>query len=104
MDAVDLYAQLNGAGALIPLGRAMTGPARPDIGAYFGSQFTNSSWGMTASGLSPGNYLLSVYPHNTSINGATAPSTVWVTVGSGLSASAGPMGGLDIFYGLHLMG
>ena len=76
VDAVDLYAQLNGAGPLIALGRALTGPARPDIGAYFGSQFTNSSWGMTASGLSPGYYLISVYPHNTSINGATAPSVV----------------------------
>jgi hypothetical protein len=81
VDRVDISAQLNGTGTPISLGSAATVPARPDIGAYFGSQFTNSSWGMTASGLSPGTYLISVYPHNTSIDGHTAPSTVWVTVG-----------------------
>jgi hypothetical protein len=81
VDRVDLSAQLNGTGTPIYLGRSATVPARPDIGAYFGSQFLNCAWGITASGLSPGTYLITVSPHNTSIDGHTAPSTVWVTVG-----------------------
>ena len=47
------------------LGQADTGYARPDIGAYYGSRFTPSGWGLTASGLSPGWHTLTFTPFST---------------------------------------
>ena len=94
VDVLHIYAYLNGTGTPVFLGAASTGGARPDIGAYFGSQFTNSGWGLTATGLSPGNYLLVVYPHDTITGNFTGASTVWVTVGGEVSASPGPSGGV----------
>jgi hypothetical protein len=47
------------------LGQADTGYARPDIGAYYGSRFTPSGWGLTASGLAPGWYTITAYPLST---------------------------------------
>ena len=55
VDAVHVHAIANGgAGAWTFLGAATYGGARPDVGAYYGSQFTNSAYGLNASGLAPG--------------------------------------------------
>jgi hypothetical protein len=47
------------------LGAATLGGARPDVGAVFGSQFTNSGFNLLASGLPVGYYHLVVYAHST---------------------------------------
>jgi hypothetical protein len=81
MDAVHIYAIANsGAGAWTFLGAATYGGARPDVAAYFGNaQFTNSGYGLTASGLAPGTYLINVYAHST-VSGQWAVSQRVVTV------------------------
>jgi hypothetical protein len=66
IDAVHVYAVANsGAGAMTFLGVAPNTGSRPDVGAYYGSQFTNSGYTMTAGGLAPGTYRLDVYVHST---------------------------------------
>jgi hypothetical protein len=66
IDAVHVYAVANsGAGALTFLGVAPNTGARPDVGAYYGTQFTNSGFTMTTGGLASGTYRLDVYAHST---------------------------------------
>lgn len=47
------------------VGRALYGRARPDIGAKFGSQFTNSGFKLAIAGLSPGPYEIVVEAYST---------------------------------------
>ncbi len=47
------------------LGFATYGGSRPDVGAYYGAQFTNSGYGFSVSGLSPGVYDLGVWALST---------------------------------------
>jgi subtilisin family serine protease len=63
--AVHVYAAPAGGGAPIFLGVASYGAARPDIGAIFGAQFTNSGYGIFVGGLSPGSYVLQVFALST---------------------------------------
>jgi hypothetical protein len=52
------------------LGVATYGIPRPDIGALFGAQFTNSGYSLTAntSGLAPGPYYIVVFSYSTVTN------------------------------------
>jgi len=80
VDVVHVYAIANGgAGASTFLGAAPYGGARPDVGQLYGSQFTNSGYGLTASGLAPGAYQINVYAHST-VSGLWPVQSVWVTV------------------------
>jgi len=47
------------------LGQATLGGARADVGAAFGSRFTNSAFAFTVSGLAAGLYDLAVYARST---------------------------------------
>jgi hypothetical protein len=79
VDIVHVHAIANGgAGAWTFLGAATFG-ARPDVGAYYGSQLTNSGYGLTASGLTPGYYQINVYAHST-VSSLWTVQSVWITV------------------------
>jgi hypothetical protein len=62
------------------LGFAGYGGSRPDVGAVYGSQFTNSAWNLIAPQLTPGQYWLSVYPHSSISGSYMNPMVVLVTV------------------------
>jgi hypothetical protein len=89
IDAVHVYAYPNpGSGqAPIFLGLASTGYPRGDVGAIFGSQFTNSGYRLTAS-LLPGPYLIAAYAHST-VSGGFDLRTASMTV------AAGPLMSID---------
>jgi hypothetical protein len=55
------------------------GGARPDVGAVFGSQFTNSGFSFSLSGLAPGTYDLGLYFHS-SVTNQFYPKFVRITV------------------------
>jgi hypothetical protein len=67
--------------APIFLGVADYGVARPDVGALFGSRFTNSGFNLFLPPLTPGPYLLVAFPFSTVTNAFIAPATVTVTIG-----------------------
>jgi hypothetical protein len=79
IDHVHVHVISNGgAGAWTYIGSASFG-ARPDVAAYYGNQFTNSGWGITASGLAPGYYQMVVYMHST-VSGQWTWQSRWITV------------------------
>lgn len=83
IDAVEAYAFPTGGGAGIFLGTATYGGSRPDIGSTFGSQFTNSGYGLTVNNLTPGaSYRLVVYARSTVSGLFSANKTVHITVSS----------------------
>ena len=49
------------------------------MGAFYGTRFTNSGYGLTASGLAPGYYQINVYAHST-VSGLWPVQTFFVTV------------------------
>jgi M6 family metalloprotease-like protein len=61
VDAVHIWAFLNGGGAGTFVGAAAYGAARPDVGAAYGPQFVNSGWSLAVRGLPPGNYTLQAH-------------------------------------------
>ncbi len=84
VDAVHVYAypaDASGAitGSPILVGGAQYGLPRPDVGAIYGSQFTNSGYQLWGSGLPPGFYSLVAYAHST-VSGAWQHSqrTFWL--------------------------
>jgi hypothetical protein len=80
VDAVHVHAISNGgAGTWTFLGAATYGGARPDVGGYYGAPFTNSGYGLTASGLAPGTYQLNVYAHST-VSGLWSVQTIFITI------------------------
>jgi hypothetical protein len=79
VDVVVVWAfPTNGAAAILA-GIANYGGARPDVGAYLGSQFTNTGFGMIAT-LPAGSYTLAICAHSTVNNSWNQPSTLGVTV------------------------
>jgi hypothetical protein len=65
IDAVHVWAQRRDAAALpVFLGAAELGAARPDVGRAFGAQFDAAGFVLTAHGLAPGDYDLTVYAWN----------------------------------------
>jgi hypothetical protein len=70
VDAVHVYAYPSDASGAITgaprfLGVAAMGGSRPDVGAIYGEQFTNSGFGLWASALPSGFYRLVVYARST---------------------------------------
>ena len=81
VDAVQFYVFPNdGASPGVFIGTGSYGRARTDVGGAFGSQFTNSGFHFTITGLGPGNYLLGVYGHSTVTNAFSVIKTVHFTV------------------------
>jgi len=80
VDQVQVWAFRNdGSGAPgVNLGIAAYGSARSDIGATFGTQFTNSGFSKRIGGLAPGPYRLVAYPRNPAT--ATFPYGMQTTV------------------------
>ena len=62
------------------VGVAGLGGSRPDVAAFFGPQFTPSGFGLSVSGLPPGNYQLLVFGWVTASGGFTIVRSVNVTV------------------------
>ena len=79
VDAVVCWAfPTNGAPAILA-GIASYGHPRPDIGAWLGSKFGNSGYGL-AGFLPPGTYTLAIYTHSTVSGLWSAPKTIPATV------------------------
>ncbi|MEO7274457.1 MAG: hypothetical protein ABIX28_07430 [Vicinamibacterales bacterium] len=67
VDVIHVYATPTGGTAQF-LGAATYGGARSDIGALYGSRFTNSGYTLTAQ-VTPGAYVLTVYARNSATGG-----------------------------------
>ena len=83
IDTVRVYATALGpgaSGAQQLVGDAAYGNARPDIGALFGSRFTQSGYSLGVSGLSAGSYVLSVYSRSTLAGDFVLKRAIPVTV------------------------
>jgi hypothetical protein len=65
VDVVHVYAVPNGSGPAQFVGSAQYGAPRTDIAAEFGSQFLNSGYSFSVSGLAQGPYLFLVVAHST---------------------------------------
>ena len=79
VDAVHVYAHPVAGGGPIFLGVATHGTARPDVGAVFGGQFTNSGFALTVGSLAPGLYDLVVYARST-VTGVFFARVVRITI------------------------
>mgnify|MGYP003346470321 CR=1 FL=1 len=64
VDAVHIWATPVGGGTPVFVGAATRGGVRDDVGAAFGTQFTNSGYTSAVSGLTPGAYDIGVYAHD----------------------------------------
>ena len=64
MDAVHVYAQPAGGGTPVFIGAANYGGARPDVGAVYGAQYTNSGFSIIVKGLPQGPYNFTAYGHS----------------------------------------
>jgi hypothetical protein len=64
---IHIWAYRNPGSGIPPIfiGQAPYGSSRPDVGAIYGAQFTNSGYSLTVSGVPPGNYLFVVYAYST---------------------------------------
>jgi Fibronectin type III domain len=81
VDAVVFYVFPNSAGPGVYIGQGSYGWSRPDVAGFFGSsQFTNSGFHFSITGLGPGSYLLGAYARSTVAGGFTAVKTVHFTV------------------------
>jgi hypothetical protein len=81
VNAVQFYIFPNdGAGSPVFLGAGSYGWSRPDVAAAFGSQFNDSGYHFTVTGMMPGSYLLGVYARSTVSNAYSIVKTVHITV------------------------
>ncbi len=81
VDAVKIYVQLPGAPAPgVFIGNGRLGLSRPDVAGLFGSQFINSGFHFTITGLSPGAGTLWVIGHSTVSNTDSITKSVPFTV------------------------
>ncbi len=67
-------------GAAQWVGAVSYGSARPDVGAYFGAQFTPSGFSFTGATLPAGTYNVALFPHSTLSGAFSTPLVVRVTV------------------------
>jgi uncharacterized repeat protein (TIGR03803 family) len=65
VDTLHVWAFPTDGGPAMFVGAADTGGNRADVGAAYGSQFTNSGYNVSVSGLPPGQYQIVVYAHST---------------------------------------
>jgi hypothetical protein len=78
---IDVWAFPTAGGAPQFLGHPTYGHARPDVANYFGgSQYTNSGFGSTMSGLVPGNYIIRAFAYSTIAGQFNAAHERWVTL------------------------
>jgi FG-GAP-like repeat len=95
-DTVHVWAwPLSGAPPIF-IGAGTPSNARPDVGALFGSQFTNSGYGVSVRGLASGGYTLAVYMHSTVTNTFNAVRTVNVQINGSAAPVNGPIAGGDV--------
>jgi len=86
VDAVHVYAFPSGGGAGIFVGAATYGLSRPDVGALFGSQFTNSGFSLTGgASLAAGGYMLAIYGRNAMTTTFDVVRTVNITIAAPVS-------------------
>jgi hypothetical protein len=92
VDAVQFYVfPNNGASPGVFMGWGTYGLARPDVGAFFGSsQFTNSGFHFTITGLGPGAYVLGAYGRSTVTGGYTLAKTIHFTVNANQLMAVSP--------------
>jgi FG-GAP repeat protein len=86
VDAIHVYA-FNPGGAATFLGVATYGLPRPDLGAFFGPQFTNSGFELQVSSLAAGTYQIVVFARSVVTNTFNAAVRSNVTVGPGGNAT-----------------
>ena len=67
-------------GSPVMFGAATYGAARPDVGAIFGAQFTNSGYGLSVNGVTPGTYVVNVYGRSTVTNDFSIVRSVTLTL------------------------
>jgi hypothetical protein len=91
VDAVHVWAYPNPGSGQSPvfLGVASYGGARGDVGAVFGTRFTNSGFFLPNVGLAPGTYQIAVYAHSAATGTFNDVRTADVTV-------AGPLMSIDL--------
>jgi hypothetical protein len=73
------------------LGAATAGIERQDIGALFGSQFTDSGFQLTVSGLAAGRYQITAFAYSVVANAFAAAASATVTVAGGQVSSPAMM-------------
>lgn len=84
VDAVQVFAFPrigDGVGEAIFLGSATVGQPRPDVGAALGTQYTNSGYSFTVSGLPAGSYRIGVYARSTVMGTFVAPKFSDIEIG-----------------------
>ena len=67
-------------GSPVMFGVATYGGARPDVGAIFGAQFTNSAYNLSVNGVAPGTYVVNVYGRSTVTNDFSIVRSVTLTL------------------------
>jgi hypothetical protein len=82
IDAVHVWAYPS-SGTPRFVGAASVALARPDVGAVFGSQFTDSGFSLDVSGLPPGTYTLVVFAHSVVTNAFDLARVTPVTLPEG---------------------
>jgi hypothetical protein len=80
VDAIHVWAYPTAGGPPVFAGAGVLGDARPDVGAYFGSQFANAGYHLEVSTLAPGTYTLVVYGHSTVTAAFSIEQQVRVTI------------------------
>ncbi len=81
IDAVDVWALPAGGGPGRYLGAATLGGLRPDVAAFFGSQFLASGYRLVGAVLPVGAWDIEVFPRATGAAAFGAPAIVRITVG-----------------------
>ena len=79
-DVIHAYAAPTSGAPLIFLGVATANLPRPDVGAAFGEQFTNSGYRLHVNSLPPGSYVLYVFMHDVLLDNFPTNRTVAVNV------------------------
>ena len=84
VDALHIYAFPNAGGPPTFLASVTAFTSRTDVGGLLGTQFSNSGFSASASGLPAGTYTINFYPHSTVTNAYATPKSITVTVASAL--------------------
>jgi hypothetical protein len=79
VDAIHVWAYPLTGGAAVWVGAATYGTSRPDVGAYYGAQFSNAGFTLAGAALAPGTYDLVLFPHSTLSAAFSTPLVVRVT-------------------------
>jgi len=80
VDAIHIYAFPFAGGPPVFLGAASYGMPRPDVGAVYGVQFTNSGFALTSPALGFGRYAIAAYAHNAHTGTFEALKTATITI------------------------